>query len=658
MIIKDLNNTVRFLTPYVYDLSNRKSMLAIHALDMVSIGIKIGLPFFALEYLIEDDLITGECLLLVAVILPPILMRVKERVLAPVNTRIQRQLTEDLHEQTFIQPYDQHVNTASGDFVQAITSNYGTVSGFVSKFYGDLSPAAVEATALSIVLGIQFGPPALITPAAFVIYILGMSFLVIRYNEARQANMKNVAQNYGGLLASIQRHKMAKQFDRQSLEKEMVKKVMDSSESGHRTEEIIKANTKSWGTLVGYTQFLASVLYTLKLQSDGDLDIYHVYLFNYFSFTVITLIDLVSNKIIDTSTACVDAQKIIEFKTRASTVADVNDASDLSISQAPSIQFNNVHFSYPKQESNQPQKEVLKGISFSINPGETVAFVGKTGVGKSTIAQLIQRFFAPTYGEILINDCAIQNITAKSLYHNLAVVEQATDFLPGTWYENIAYARENATDLQIITAARLAGLIEDTEDASVLKSQNAGASGFALSGGQKQRISVARAILKGGIILVLDEATSALDPKTEQQVQETLNKLSIQVTTVVITHNLCSLSNTDKIFYLQDGLITEQGTCHELIGKQGYFYEQLATQLRERGITALPEMWIQGLSQAPTSCSQKPLLWSNWRPYPSLTFQSSSTQAQRGKSYEPPSVSFEDSNQNPIVLNSLVQNKK
>lgn len=650
-INQNLNKTVRFFSSYVYDRSNRSNMITAHSLDVLNISIRVTAPLLALHYLRNDNQLTAGFLLMCPIIAPRALARLKERALAPVTTHVQSQLTAELHKQTFYQPYSQNMNSASGDFAQAIACNYGSVSAFVERFYGELGPFITESATITIVLAVKYETISLIIPSSLFVYALGMARFLIKYDAARKENINTMCQNYGDVLSSISRHKMAKQFNRIEFEQELVQPALDSSELTSQHEEVIRSYANAWGTFIGYSQLLACSIFILNLYLNDQLDIDDALVFVFFSYVIAMLLDNISNSIIDISKACVDAQTIIEFSTKSSSIARSPRPDDLAIETAPSIQFKKVTFSYPSQFPDQPERPILQNLNFTIQPGQTAAFVGKSGVGKSTLTNLLQRLILPKSGSVSISGHKINGLSQTSLYHNIAVVEQGTEFLRGSWYANIAYARKDATESQIVEAAHLAGLISTSAGATELKSHDAGISGHSLSGGEKQRIAIARAILKGGLILVLDEATSALDPETEQQVQTTLNQLSIGVTTLVITHKLYLLSNVDQVFYLKDSGISEHGTCAELINKRGLFYQQLLTQLIEQGNNTTPEAWLASLSPqqsiaSVTKDNKQPLLKKNWTPYITTNyFQPPYANQSNGDSEDENDVELGDSRQ-------------
>jgi ABC-type multidrug transport system fused ATPase/permease subunit len=236
------------------------------------------------------------------------------------------------------------------------------------------------------------------------------------------------------------------------------------------------------------------------------------------------------------------------------------------------IEFRNVSFNYPSR----PDFNVLKGVSFKVAPGETVALVGSSGSGKSTIASLILRFYDPLSGEILIDGENSRGISLTDLRAQIALVPQDVILFAGTIRDNIAYGRPGATDAEIEEAARQANAFQFIDSFPDKFQTLVGERGIQLSGGQRQRIAIARAVLKNPRILILDEATSSLDSEGEHLVQEALDKLMVGRTSVVIAHRLATIRNADKIIVLQDGMVEAVGAHSELIRQDTGLYSKLS----------------------------------------------------------------------------------
>ncbi|UOE57900.1 ABC transporter ATP-binding protein/permease [Bacillus sp. CMF12] len=245
-------------------------------------------------------------------------------------------------------------------------------------------------------------------------------------------------------------------------------------------------------------------------------------------------------------------------------IEDAKDAIEVE-SLRGDIRFQDVSFRYDKHKS------VLEGIDLQIKAGETVAFVGPSGAGKTTICSLIPRFYDVNSGSIKIDGMDIRDMTKKSLRSQIGIVQQDVFLFTGTLKENIAYGMLGATDEQIADAAKKAHLQDFIASLPDGYETQIGERGLKLSGGQKQRIAIARMFLKNPPILILDEATSALDTETEQIIQTALNELAVNRTTLVIAHRLATIRNADRVVVVTEDGIEEEGTHDELIKQGGIF---------------------------------------------------------------------------------------
>ena len=252
-------------------------------------------------------------------------------------------------------------------------------------------------------------------------------------------------------------------------------------------------------------------------------------------------------------------------------IEDKPDARELK-GLRDKIEFRHVHFSYDGS------REVIDDISFEIRRGQTVALVGPSGGGKSTLSELLPRFYDPTSGEILIDGISLRDYTQDSVRAHMSVVAQDTVLFNDTIEGNIAMGRPSATHEEIVEAAKVANADSFIRECPEGYGTNIGDRGVKLSGGQRQRLSIARAVLKNPDILILDEATSALDTESEKLVQDALNNLLKGRTSVVIAHRLSTIHNADKIIVVDHGRIAEQGTHAELMARNGIYAKLIEMQ--------------------------------------------------------------------------------
>jgi ABC-type multidrug transport system fused ATPase/permease subunit len=261
------------------------------------------------------------------------------------------------------------------------------------------------------------------------------------------------------------------------------------------------------------------------------------------------------------------------FELLDETPEKINSEEHISINKIKGdVSFNNVAFSYPSRK----EVKVLKGINFSATFGQKIAIVGPSGMGKSTIASLLLRFYDIDSGEILIDGKNIYDYDLENLRGNMSIVPQDVILFGGTIKENIAYGKPNATDEEITLAAKQANALAFIEGFPEKFETVVGERGVKLSGGQRQRIAIARALLKNPSILILDEATSSLDSESEKLVQEALEILMEGRTSIIIAHRLSTIRSADQILVLDNGKISEQGTHQELINLENGLYKNLS----------------------------------------------------------------------------------
>jgi ABC-type multidrug transport system fused ATPase/permease subunit len=266
----------------------------------------------------------------------------------------------------------------------------------------------------------------------------------------------------------------------------------------------------------------------------------------------------------DVQNALAGADRVFEILDIEPSVKEKLDAYALTDPRGD-LEFENVCFRYNEHA------EVLKNLSFTAGRGQIVALVGQTGVGKTTVVSLLGRFYDPVSGRILLDGHALRDLTLASLHDSMSIVLQDVFLFNGTVKDNICYGQPDAGDEQIERAARLAHAHEFIEHLENGYDTMIGERGIKLSGGQKQRLSIARAILRNRPILVLDEATSSVDVETEKLIQEAMDKVMENRTTIIIAHRLSTVQKADNIIVLENGAIAESGTHAQLLALGGIY---------------------------------------------------------------------------------------
>jgi len=313
------------------------------------------------------------------------------------------------------------------------------------------------------------------------------------------------------------------------------------------------------------------IFYSGKLILKNEIDIN-----NFFSFLAAMMLAYQPVRTLASLNVIVNqglsaANRILPIIDAKNKIFSLPEAKEIKISDAK-INFNNVEFAYEAKEGN-----VLKGISLEFKGGKMTSLVGLSGSGKSTILNLIPRFYNIGSGEIKIDDQSINKIKLESLRKQISLVSQETTLFDDTVKNNIKYANSESSDEEIIEVAKLSHCHDFIENLPNKYDTLIGENGVRLSGGEKQRISIARAMLKKSPIILLDEATSSLDAETEKKIQDALNILTSNKTSIVIAHRLSTILNSDKIYVIQSGNVVDFGKHEELLIKSEIyknFYEK------------------------------------------------------------------------------------
>lgn len=293
--------------------------------------------------------------------------------------------------------------------------------------------------------------------------------------------------------------------------------------------------------------------------------------FIFYAVIVASAMGTISEVIGDVQRAAGATERLVELLATPSSLPQVQNPQALPVPAVGAVAMRSITFSYPSR----PDAAVFENFNLQINPGEKIALVGPSGAGKTTVFQLLQRFYDPQAGEIVVDGINVKDADIKALRERIALVPQDPVIFASSLRDNVRYGRPAATDAEVIAACKAAFAMEFIEQLPEGLDSFLGERGVRLSGGQKQRIAIARAILADRPILLLDEATSALDSNSEQQVQQALEVLMQNRTTIMIAHRLSTVVNADKILVLQQGSIVASGTHQELLASSE-LYQQLA----------------------------------------------------------------------------------
>ena len=405
--------------------------------------------------------------------------------------------------------------------------------------------------------------------AIFVIIFIPISGLIISFIGKSLKKKSNRVQKEQGLFLSLVDEtlnglKIIKSFTSENLFRS---KFYNSTDKYYKYSNSLLNKTNLAGPV---SEFLGICSITVLLWYGGQmvleektLDPSTFMVFLGLAYNILTPFKAISKASYKVKKGNAAAERIIQVLENKSLIIDPKDNKEI-LKFENSIELKNIKFSYTNEKA-------IKDFSFKLKKGETLALVGQSGSGKSTIASLINRFYCVDSGEIIIDGHNINDITKKSLRNLIGLVTQDSILFNDSIKNNLLVANSKANDDQIIEALKIANAWEFVKDLDDTINHTVGDSGNLLSGGQKQRISIARAVLKNPPIMVLDEATSALDPESEKLVQDALEKMTKNRTSIVIAHRLSTIKNADHILVMDHGKIVEKGNHNELIKLNGIY---------------------------------------------------------------------------------------
>jgi len=416
--------------------------------------------------------------------------------------------------------------------------------------------------------------------ALFVFIFIPISGLIISFIGKSLKRKSNRVQKEQGLFLSLVDEtlnglKIIKSFTSESIFKQ---KFNDSTKKYYDFSNSLLNKTNLAGPI---SEFLGICSITILLWYggqmvlvDNSLDPSSFMVFLGLAYNILTPFKAISKASYKVKKGNAAAERVLQVLDDKSLIEDPKDNKQI-LNFQKSIEFKNVNFSYNNENA-------VKEFSFNLKKGETLALVGQSGSGKSTIANLVNRFYDIKNGEILIDGLNIKTITKNSLRKLIGLVTQDSILFNDTIKNNLLVAQNNATDDEIIEALKIANAWEFVKELTDGIYHNVGDSGNKLSGGQKQRLSIARAVLKNPPIMVLDEATSALDPESEKLVQNALEKMTMNRTSIVIAHRLSTIKNAKHIAVLDRGCIVEKGNHEELMKLKGVYYKYVNMQSLEK----------------------------------------------------------------------------
>lgn len=491
------------------------------------------------------------------------------------NNKITYNVSRDLRKKTFekieILPFSYIDTHSKGDIVSRVITDVdqlsdGLLMGFTQFFTGVITIIGTLAFMLSVNVFITI----------VVVVVTPLSFFIARFIAKKTFNMFSLQSKTRGEQTSfidemISNQKVAEAYSMNEENKARFDKINDDLAKYSLKATFFSSITNPATRFVNSIVYAAVALFGAIMAVKGNITVGILSCFLSYANQYTKPFNEISSVVTELQNAIACAGRVFELIEEASELPDKADATELENVKG-SVEINNLYFSY------NPDRELLKNVNINVEPGKTVAIVGPTGCGKTTLINLLMRFYDPNNGAILVDEVNTQDVTRQSLRQNFGMVLQDTWLKSGTIADNIRLGKTDATDDEIIEAAKKAhahSFIKRLPNGYKTKIWEDGGS---LSQGQKQLLCITRLMLCPPPMLILDEATSSIDTRTEIKIQKAFNTLMKNRTTFIVAHRLSTIQNADLILVMNDGNIIEQGTHVSLYAQKGFYYNLYNSQ--------------------------------------------------------------------------------
>ena len=465
-----------------------------------------------------------------------------------------------------------HMDRATGGLSRVIERGVRGIATSLNFLLFNIIPTIVEILFVAVILWWMFAASFALTMLGTIIAYVAftLTFTNWRLRFRRQMNQTDEEANTKAV-DSLLNYETVKYFGNEAHEARRYDESLTRYEGAYvRSETTLNMLNAGQATIMAVGLTITMLLAGRGI-ADGSMSIGDLVMVNTYLIQLYQPLNILGFAYREIKQGLTDMEQMFALLDVPAEVRDAPDAAPLALG-AGEIRFEDVRFGY------RPDREILKGVSFTVPPGRMLAIVGPTGAGKSTLSRLLFRFYDVTGGRVLVDGQDVRQITQQSLRAAIGVVPQDTVLFNDTIRYNIAYGRPGATDQEIENAARLAQVHDFVTRLPDGYATRVGERGLKLSGGEKQRVAIARTILKDPRLLILDEATSALDTRTEQEIQAALRDVARNRTTLVIAHRLSTVVEADEIIVLQDGAIAERGTHGALIAAGGLYADMWRRQ--------------------------------------------------------------------------------
>lgn len=491
-----------------------------------------------------------------------------------------RQLAEDVFHRLHRLSLRFHLSRRTGEITKTIDRGTKSINTMLYFLLFNIAPTIIELVAVAVIFYINFGLGLVLATALTVVTYISITRWITEWRTKLRAEMNDLdGRAHSRAVDSLLNYETVKYFSAESREEERY------AVSTRAYAEAAVKSENSLGLLNIAQALITNMLmggamaYTVWGWSQGFLTVGDLVFVNTYLMQLFRPLDMLGFVYRTVRQGLIDMAAMFQLMDSEVEVEDRPGAPALAVRQ-PTITFDNVVFGYD------PDRTILHGLSFHVPAGGHIAVVGPSGAGKSTIARLLFRFYDPWSGRILIDGQDISEVTQASVRAAIGIVPQDSVLFNDTVGYNIAYGRQGASHEDVLAAAQGAAILPFIEKLPYGFDTEVGERGLKLSGGEKQRVAIARTLVKNPPILVLDEATSALDSRTEQDILDTLHRVSENRTSLSIAHRLSTIADADEILVLNEGRMAEKGSHSALLERRGLYAEMWNRQQSESGTEA------------------------------------------------------------------------
>ncbi len=525
---------------------------------------------------IDMDGVTSVALLLLGIYLASAVFSfLQHYIMQTVTQRTSKRLRGDISSKINRLPLKYFSGSAAGDVLSRMTNDVDMIGQAMSNSLSNLVTAIAQFIGCLIMM---YYTNAIMATTTVLVTIVGMVLMVVimsrsqKYFTARQENLGilngYIEEMYTG-------HDVIRILNAEGEVKDTFTSMNKAVKNANFRSQFLSGLMQPIMTFIGNFSYVAVCVVGAALIIDGQISFGVITAFLIYTRLFESPLRQISQAMTQVQSCAAASERVFEFLAEEE-MDDESEKTQKIENVKGEVEFKNVKFAYP----NAPEKEIIHNFSVKVEPGQKVAIVGPTGAGKTTMVNLLMRFFEPTGGEILIDGVPTSNVPRSNVHNQFGMVLQDTWLFEGTVRENLLYNTEGVTDEQMKAACKACGIhsfikaLPNGYD-SVLSNNTA------ISAGQKQLLTIARAMIQNSPMLILDEATSSVDTKTEMITQEAMDKLTSKRTSFVIAHRLSTIKNADIILVMRNGDIVEQGTHEELLAKGGFYAELYNSQFEE-----------------------------------------------------------------------------